>query len=50
MSILIFEISCTENTAEKSNRVIDQKQDFEKEKAKILKVLNDETKAAFNRN
>ena len=49
MSILIFEISCTENTAEKSNGTLNQKQDFEKEKAEILKVLNDETKAAFNR-
>lgn len=49
MSILIFGMSCTENAAEKAIETPNQKLDFEQEKAAILKVLNDETKAAFNR-
>ena len=49
MSILVFEIGCTEKTSVKSNGALSQKQDFNKEKAEILEVLNDEIRAAFNR-
>lgn len=48
-SLLIFAVSCKQNEPSKINEQIDQVQDFEKEKMAILKVLNDETKAAFNR-
>lgn len=49
ISILIFGIGCSEKTSDKSNGTVIQEQSFEKEKEAILKVLNDEIKAAFNR-
>jgi len=42
--ILLFVVSCKEHLSEK------QSVTFSQEKAAILTVLNDETKAAFNRN
>lgn len=42
-------ISCTEQTTEINENTISKMDNFEQEKAAILAVLNDETKAAFNR-
>ena len=47
--ILIFTMSCTEKETTGNNEPVNQEVDFEKEKAAILDVLNNETKAALNR-
>ena len=50
--ILLFAISCTETqikNTENSKDIILQTDNFEQEKAAILTVLNEETKAAFSR-
>ena len=47
--ILIFSMGCMNNGTNKTSEHISQADNFEKEKAAILKVLNEETKAAFNR-
>ena len=49
MSILISLLGCKENNSNKINESVNPIDFFEKEKKEILKVLNDETKAAFNR-
>ena len=46
---MILAVGCKENISEQSNVAAPQKQSFEQEKIDILKVINDETKAAFNR-
>jgi hypothetical protein len=47
--ILISIISCTEQAMETTGNTISKTDDFEQQKAAILTVLNDETKADFNR-
>jgi hypothetical protein len=47
--ILIYTISCTKSTTEITENPITNMNKLEQEKAAILAVLNDETKAAFNR-
>lgn len=47
LSILIFGNGCMDNATEKQKT--NPRMDLEQEKTSILKVLNDETKAAFNR-
>lgn len=49
ISSLILHFGCQKNMPEKINGTKNQLAQFEEEKAAILKVLNDETKAAFNR-
>ena len=49
LSILIVTVACTEQTSEQPNGILAQEQNFEQEKAAILQAINDETKAAFNR-
>ena len=46
---LLCAISCKEITNEKTKSSTDQTVNFEQEKAAILETLNDETKAAFQR-
>ncbi|MEO0723389.1 MAG: hypothetical protein AAFZ63_02530 [Bacteroidota bacterium] len=48
-SILIFQVGCGEDTSEETEGIKPQIENFEEEKAAILQVLNDETKAAFDR-
>lgn len=47
---LFLTLSCHEVTDEKTKAPIDRKIDVEQEKTAIIATLNDETKAAFNRN
>lgn len=49
ISILISFLACKENESSKIIESVNQAASFEKEKKEILEVLNNETKAAFNR-
>ncbi len=48
--ILLIAISCKENEITKMDQVVHTEIDIENEKKAILKTLNNETKAAFQRN
>lgn len=49
LSVLFCMLACKEETRKSAIEMMDQKDNFQLEKAAILEVLNDETKAAFNR-